>query len=379
VPANGSPSILIFSAPIGEGHDLPARVLADGIAAAAPSATVQIEDGLGAMGPVLRRVAMGGSAFDTRLGNRLFELEHRLITEVRATRWLAGWLMYVLGARGLRRRVEAQRADVVVSTYPGVTEVLARLRRRRRLHVPVVSAITDLASLRYWASPGVDLHLVTHPESMAEVATIAPGSRVECVHGLTSPDFLAPCDRVDARRRLDIADGSRLVVVSGGGWAVGDLAGAAEVAAAIPDVVVLCLCGRNQVVRDQLEHRFAGEPSVRAVGFTKAMSELLTAADALVHSTAGLTVLEAHMRGCPVISYGWGRGHLRTNNEAFRRFRLAEVVATRDDLAAALRAALDGPRPAPNGSFADLRSAAALVLSLAGPAPDGAAEVVRAA
>jgi processive 1,2-diacylglycerol beta-glucosyltransferase len=340
---------------------------------------VRIEDGLEAMGRVLRRVAIGGSPFHSRLGNRLFELEHRLIADLRPTRWLAGWLLYAFGARGLRRRVAAYGADVVVSTYPGVTEVLARLRRRGRLRVPVVSAITDLASLRYWASPGVDLHLVTHPESMAEVTTIAPGSRVECVQGLTSPDFLTPCDRGQARRGLGVPEGSRLVVVSGGGWAVGDLAGAAQVAATIPGVVVICLCGRNQAVREQLERRFVHEPRVRAMGFTDAMSQLLTAADALVHSTAGLTVLEAHMRGCPVISYGWGRGHVRTNNEAFRRFRLAEVAATREDLAVALRAALDGPRPAPNGSFADLRSAASLVLSLAGPAPPGAPQVARAA
>ena len=56
------------------------------------------------------------------------------------------------------------------------------------------------------------------------------------------------------------------------------------------------------------------------------MSEWLAAADALVHSTGGLTVLEAYMRGCPTISYGWGRGHIRVNNAAFRRFGIAEVV-----------------------------------------------------
>ena len=50
------------------------------------------------------------------------------------------------------------------------------------------------------------------------------------------------------------------------------------------------------------------------------MSDWLAAGDALVHSTGGLTVLEAHVRGCPTISYGWGRGHIRANNEAFLRF-----------------------------------------------------------
>jgi UDP-N-acetylglucosamine:LPS N-acetylglucosamine transferase len=94
------------------------------------------------------------------------------------------------------------------------------------------------------------------------------------------------------------------------------------------------------------------------------MGDWLAAGDVLVHSTAGLTVLEAIIRGCAVISYGWGRGHIRANNRAYTRFGLAEVVATREALAAALRRAL-ARRPAPDLSFARLPSAASEVLRLA--------------
>ena len=59
------------------------------------------------------------------------------------------------------------------------------------------------------------------------------------------------------------------------------------------------------------------------------MGDWMAAADALVHSTGGLTILEAHIRGCAPISYGWGRGHLRPNNAAFVRYGIAEVVTTR--------------------------------------------------
>ena len=39
--------------------------------------------------------------------------------------------------------------------------------------MPCYSSITDLAGLRFWAHPGIDLHFVTHPESMEEVEQIA--------------------------------------------------------------------------------------------------------------------------------------------------------------------------------------------------------------
>ena len=89
---------------------------------------------------------------------------------------------------------------------------------------------------------------------------------------------------------------------------------------------------------------------MRLVGFTEQMSEWLAAADALVHSTGGLTVLEAHVRGCPTISYGWGRGHIRANNAAFRRYGIAEVVAGRRELNQALRARVDVAAGAGHGA-----------------------------
>jgi processive 1,2-diacylglycerol beta-glucosyltransferase len=357
--------VLILSASIGEGHDLPARVLADGLRERCPGVHVRIDDGLEAMGGPFPRIAEAGSKFESRVGNVLFDLEYVLLSRLGPTRRLAGFMLMAIGGRGLQRLIAAERPDVVVATYPGISEVLGRLRRRGRLAVPVVSAITDLAALRFWAHPGVDLHLVTHPESIAEVRSIAPDSAVACTNGLTAPEFLTPRAPADARRALELPARGPVVVISGGGWAVGDLAGAAEAGLAVPDATVVCLCGRNDGVRARLAQRFADEPRLRAVGFTERMGEWLAAADVLVHSTAGLTVLEAIMRGCAVISYGWGRGHIRANNRAYRRFGLAQVAATRAELDGALRRAL-AQRPEPDLAYRELTTAAEAVLRAAG-------------
>ncbi len=332
------PRVLILSASIGEGHDLPARVLADAIRRERPDAYVRVEDGLQAMGGPFPRLAESGSQFDSQLGDLLFDVEYWLLVHSSPTRRLAGRALEAGGGRGLLSMIATERADVVVSTYPGVTEPLGRLRARGRLGVPVVSAITDLAALRFWAQPGVDLHLVTHPEAIEEVRAIAPRSRIVCTSGLTSPDFLVPRDGTEARRDLGLPSEGPVVVISGGGY---------------------------DAVRARLAREFARDSRVRVEGFTDRMGDWLAAGDVLVHSTAGLTVLEAIIRGCAVISYGWGRGHIRANNRAYTRFGLAEVAATREALAAALRRALAN-RPAPDLSFARLPSAASEVLRLTG-------------
>ena len=99
------------------------------------------------------------------------------------------------------------------------------------------------------------------------------------------------------------------------------------------------------------------------MGFTDRMGDVLAASDALVHSSAGLTVLEAIIRGCPVISYGFGYGHVRVSNQALLKFGLAQVAPrTASDIGPALDRR-SGRRPEPDGRFARRPSTASLIMS----------------
>jgi processive 1,2-diacylglycerol beta-glucosyltransferase len=348
---------VILTASIGAGHDLPAEVLRDELTER--GAEVEILDSLALAGGFVER-SINTASFETPLSNRLYDLEVRLLHDVEFTRRFAGRLGELLAGPKVLDALAERRADVVVSTYPGSTEVIGRLRQRGRLSIPAVAAITDLAALTFWAQPGCDLHLVTQAEAIPEVRAIA-GPRTEVLHvrGLDDPRFADPPSREAARRELDLPDGP-VVVVSGGGWAVGDLGGAAEEALAVGAFAIV-LCGSRDDVRTQLAARFAGEDRVRVLGFTDRMPDFLAAADVLIHSTAGLTVMEALVTGCSVISYGWGRGHIRANNAAFARHGMARVAADRGELRAALRSALAAPA-APDAAFRALPTAAQVVL-----------------
>lgn len=356
--------VLILTASVGEGHDLPARTLAAQLRAESPGTEVVIEDGLRAMGRFFVLVNQRAATVVFFRFEWVWDAAFWFFVRLGPTRRVAQRLVRAFGSRGVEQLVQRVRPDVIVSVYPMTTEVLGWLRRKGRLDVPVVAGITDLAAMHYWAAPGVDLHLVTHPESEEEVRAVAGETLVEAVHGLTRPEFAQPCDPREARAALGLPADGKVVLVSGGGWGVGDLEGAIDTALALEDVdVVACLCGRNDNLGSRLERRYDGEARVRVVGFTEQMSEWLAAADALIHSTGGLTVLEAYVRGCPTISYGWGRGHIRENNAAFRRYGIADVVRTQDELARALRGAL-ASRPSPGFALGGLPSAASLVLAL---------------
>jgi UDP-N-acetylglucosamine:LPS N-acetylglucosamine transferase len=358
--------VLILTASVGAGHDRPAETLAAQLLAEEPGVEVMVENALAAMGRAVAAVSEGAARVVFYRFQWIWDLGFWVFAGNPATRSISQRLIARAGGGGLLALIERHDPDVVVSVYPNATEVLGRLKRAGRLRLPVVAAITDLAAMDYWASRGVDVHLVTHPESIDEVrAIVGPDAPVACVHGFTLPEFHLPLAQAEARRSLGLPAEGRVVLVSGGGWGVGDVAGGVEEALALPSVsTVVCLCGYNDDLRATLDRRYASETRVRTEAFTDVMSTWMAAADALVHSTGGLTVLEALMRGCPTISYGWGRGHVRRNNEAFLRYGIADVVASRGELRAALERAFAGGRTS-TSSFDGLPSAASLVLAAA--------------
>jgi processive 1,2-diacylglycerol beta-glucosyltransferase len=323
----GPRRVLILSADVGEGHAAAARALARQIEESPQQADVTVIDGLAAMGRLLRPVVEDGYRVQLRFFPWTYTVVYWLLKRVAPIRALARRLLCLLGSRPLARNIAEHEPDVIVSTYPAVTVVLARLRRTGVVSCPTVATITDLAGLFFWAQPGIDMHMVMYGESMDSVERIAGRGSVRLVRPLISAEFLEPRSPVAARRTLNLPEEGRVVVVSGGGWGVGDITGAVREFIPVPEVSsIVCLAGRNDQLAEKLHSVFAGEPRVHVYGFTDKMPDLLAAADVLVHSTGGVTCLEARAAGTPVISYGLPVGHARVNTRAMAALDLLQLA-----------------------------------------------------
>jgi len=308
-------------------------VLAGQIEDSPEQAEVTVIDGLASMGRLLRPVVEDGYRVQLRFIPWTYTLVYWLLEKVPPIRWLARRMLYLLGSRPLARTVAEHDPDVIVSTYPAVTVVLAHLRRTRQVRCPTVATITDLTGLFFWAQPGIDMHLVRYGQSMRPVERIAGEGSARLVRPLISAEFLEPRCPLQARRCLGLPEEGRMVVVSGGGWGVGDIAGAVREFTRVPEVSsIVCLAGRNEQLAEKLGGAFADDPRVRVYGFTDKMPELLAAADVLVHSTGGVTCLEARAAGTPVVSYGLPVGHARLNTRAMADLDLLRLANDTDEL-----------------------------------------------
>jgi processive 1,2-diacylglycerol beta-glucosyltransferase len=362
--ASDTQRVLILSADVGEGHAAAARALAQQIKDSPQPAEVTVIDGLRAMGHVLRPVVEDGYRVQLRFIPWSYTIVYWLLEHVAPIRWSARKLLCLFGSRPLARTIAEHEPDVIVSTYPAVTVVLARLRRRGEVDCPTIATITDLTGLFFWAQPGIDMHLVMYGESMSSVESIAGRGSVKLVRPLISAEFLEPRCPTDSRRALGLPEDGRMVVVSGGGWGVGDIAGAVAEFVKVPEVTsIVCLAGRNEQLQRRLEDVFADEGRVHVYGFTDQMPSILAAADVLVHSTGGVTCLEARAAGTPVVSYGLPVGHARLNTREMAALDLVRLANDTDELRAHVQATFaEAAAGAPDAGQAEDPAAVDLVL-----------------
>jgi processive 1,2-diacylglycerol beta-glucosyltransferase len=339
--ARASQRVLILTADVGEGHVAAARAIGEGL----NDLGIQpvICDGLAVLGPLPRHVIRDGYRFQLRVAPWMYTATYWLGAHAPPARMLGSWALSVSGRRRMQRLVRCHNPDVIVSTHPAVTCVLGRMRQRRQLEVPVCATITDLADYTFWSHPGVDLHLVAHPRAITHVERFAGSASAAYGGPLVGRGFRQGVEPAEARAALGLPADGRIAVVSGGGWGVGDLAGATEEALAAGATDVVVLAGRNGAAHAALAERFARDARVRVWRFTDRMPELLHAADVLVHSTGGMTSLEAITCGFPFVAYGSTVGHIRIHNRALADLRLALVAETRDQLRDALAARLRTP------------------------------------
>ena len=349
-PATSSPwrsktgqRILILFSDIGEGHASAARTLRNGILAEAPAVDVLLQNGFDALGRFLCWFMRDLYRTQHSCAPRLYRFSYDVFRRVWLFRELGALILFLFGGRGVRRLVTGLSPDLIISTDARLNAVLGKLKKTGKLKIPVFATLTDLGGLEFWAHRGVDLHLVMDSTCISTVERLAGKGAAQHVRPLVAPVFFTPLPRSEARAALGLPLHDRIVLISGGGWGVGDLEGAVDAALALPSTHAVCIAGRNAEVKERLEAAFSGDPRLTILGFTSQMNELLAACDVVVHAMGGVTYLEATVRGRPVIAYRPPSGHPALIAETLQKQGRQRVAETPEQLSAALEESFAEP------------------------------------
>jgi processive 1,2-diacylglycerol beta-glucosyltransferase len=302
-----SARILVLSAAVGAGHLRAAQAVELALREADPGATVKNVDVLTLTNAAFRKLY--GQAYLDLVNKAPHVLgffydyidRPRKATDPRET---FRKLMMKLNLASLCEMLECQRWDVIVNTHFLPAEIIAMLRKRRKISTPQMTVTTDFETHRLWVNQPCEHYTVATDEGAAYLHHWGvPAENISITGIPIHPVFATPKDRRACMQRQGIAGDRPVVLQLAGGFGVGPIA---EIYRSILSIDIpidlIAVTGRNAPVRKKLQAiDVPARHRATVLGFTDQMDELMAAADVVVSKPGGLTTSETLARGAAMV------------------------------------------------------------------------------
>jgi processive 1,2-diacylglycerol beta-glucosyltransferase len=299
--------VLVLSASVGAGHLRAAEAVELALRQLHPEATVRNLDVLTLTNAAFRRV-YGRAYLDlvNRAPHVLGYFYDLMDRPTRTGRHRTDNLRLAVQKMNLTRFIRFLREgdwDLVINTHFLPAEIIASLRKKRRLDIPQVTVTTDFETHRLWVNQPCERYftateegsLYLHSWGIPVADTVATGIPIH-------PAFSEPKSRLDLLARHELLPDRTVILQLAGGFGVGPIEKLYSALLDIePAIQLLVVTGRNENARKKLatiacpaRHR------VKIIGFTQEIDELMAVADLVVSKPGGLTTSEALARELPM-------------------------------------------------------------------------------
>ena len=295
--------ILVLSASVGAGHMRAAQAVELALHELAPDADVRNVDVLTLTNAAFRRVY--GSAY---------------LDLVNKAPHVLGYFYDMLdrprrpGSRRDRLRLAVEKLnlaklkallidepwDVIVNTHFLPAEIIADLRRDKKLATKQITVTTDFETHRLWVNQPCDLYTTATDEGKAYLVHWGVPAEHVVVTGIPiHPVFAAPKPREECLRKQGLVGDRPVVLQLAGGFGVGPVESLLGCMLTLEQPLeVAVVCGNNEKLRQKLSKtKVPPRHRVKVIGFTTEIDELMGAADLVISKPGGLTTSEILARG----------------------------------------------------------------------------------
>lgn len=342
--------ILILSAPVGSGHKMASRALAEAFST--------MPDTLVTQGDVFTFFpGFIGKSFLTcykailRFCPELYALSYRWGNASSGSLFLRNLINRIILRCG-KKYLVAAAPDVVLSTHGTPTGILSLYKKKYapQLHLGVI--VTDYTVHRWLVYPEVDVYFIAEPALQEQVEKALPTQNrsrsVSQAFGIPVRRMLMPlCDtagRQAARREVCQHYGwpeeAFIVLISGGGEGLLPMDKIISLLAmdSFTELYLIAITGHNTLLRKQLqEGRYGMYSRLEVLGFTEELPKLIAAADLMIGKGGGISIAECLAAGTPLLIYSPLPGQEQKNTEFLLQHKGASVAFTVEEIAATVR------------------------------------------
>jgi len=302
-----APRILVLSASVGAGHLRAAQAVELALRELAPDAEVRNVDVLTLTNAPFRKLY--GEAYIDLVNKAPHVLGYfyDLLDRPRRPKSTRDRLRLAAEKLNLRKfceLIECESWDVVVNTHFLPAEIIASLRRGKKLDTPQVTATTDFETHRLWVNTPTDHYTTATEEGAAYLAHWGVPSGDVTVTGIPiHPVFSKPKDRGQCLKKHGLKGDRPVVLQLAGGFGVGPIEQLYRAVLSVETPLeIVVVAGKNEKAKGQVESvDVPARHRAKVMGFTTEIDELMEAADVVVSKPGGLTTSEVLARGAAMV------------------------------------------------------------------------------
>ncbi|REK67589.1 MAG: UDP-N-acetylglucosamine--LPS N-acetylglucosamine transferase [Brevibacillus sp.] len=292
--------ILIFSASIGNGHNQAARAMQESLAE--KGYTSMIIDTLEYISPTFHKILLESYMNLLRLSPKMWGRIYHNTEKIRFFD-MNLWMNKLL-ANKLKKLINSVQPDAFIATHPFASCMLSVLKGRNGWREPIYTIITDYTIHPSWINHHINYYFIAHEQLYYLVDIYRHDHRKFIPLGIPiMRKFRQPLDKELIRQKMQIAPGTRCVVLSGGGLGLGSMEQVLDGLEAINlPLKTFILTGTNdKLYRKVSAHTYRHE--VMPLRFINNFHEYLEIADLIVTKSGGLTTAEVMSKQVPMIIY----------------------------------------------------------------------------
>lgn len=209
-----------------------------------------------------------------------------------------------LNTRPFVKLLHEYRPDLIVCTHFLPAEIVSWLKAKERIKSRQAIVVTDFDVHAMWLCHHYEQYFVALDESRAYLEALGIPHDKITVSGIPiDPVFSQTKDKQEMRRKHGIAPDRITILISAGGFGVGAMENLIHAVLPLKHAAqIIAICGRNEELKKRLEKLAArtkadANVTIKPVGYTKEMDELMAASDLVLGKPGGLTTSEALAKG----------------------------------------------------------------------------------
>ncbi len=307
-------NILLFSVSIGHGHDQVAHTISQEFLSSVPNCRVKVKNTLKMLNPILDKVLlesyMNIIKFYPKAWGALYDRTNTKesfidINDISST----------LFKGKLKKEIESFKPSVIICTHPFPTAIMASLKSKNKIDIPIVSVITDFNVHISYLNDFVDHYIIASENLKYDL--IEYGIKEDRILPLGIPIrsiFNLPIDRQEVCDRLGLIN-KRTILVMGGGLGLGQISKVVlKMDEILENIQIIAVAGRNAKLEKTLKNLNL-KNDFKVYGFVNNIHELMEISDCIISKPGGVTSAEILAKQKPLIIFSPLPGHEFENTE----------------------------------------------------------------